>query len=70
MPRKLGSEIAEVFNLMNERNVLQGWTLAPIDGMAEAEVAAELKRSMVYLSTCEREGFGLPRSRPACAAVS
>lgn len=60
MPRKMPEDLAEVFNILSARATLDGWTLSPIDGMNERQVADEMRRSLVYLSTCQREGFGLP----------
>lgn len=67
MPRKMEGDLADVVNILSERDALRGWTLAPIDKMSEQEVAAEMRRAFVYLSTCCREGFGLP---PVEAAMS
>jgi glycosyltransferase involved in cell wall biosynthesis len=60
MPRKMQEDLAEVFNILSARTTLDGWTLSPIDGMSERQVAEEMRRCLVYLSTCHREGFGLP----------
>lgn len=60
MPRKMPGHIEQVLNILEHRGALEGWQLSPIDGMSEAEVAQELRRSLIYLSTCKEEGFGLP----------
>ncbi len=60
MPRKLPKHLEQVIRLLASRGRLAGWQLAPIDGASERQVADELGRALVYLSTCESEGFGLP----------
>jgi glycosyltransferase involved in cell wall biosynthesis len=60
MPRKRRGELVELLRILDLRRALDGWTLAPIDHMTEAETAAMLRKSAVFLSLNEREGFGLP----------
>ncbi|HEY0818652.1 MAG TPA: glycosyltransferase [Rhizobacter sp.] len=60
MPRKLPTSIVQVLQILRSRGALEGWTLCPIDGMSEAEVALRLRESAIFLSTCHDEGFGLP----------
>jgi len=67
MPRKLPSHVEQAINLLRYRGALRGWSLAPIDGMNETGVAAMLRQSTVFMSTCTEEGFGLP---PLEAAMS
>jgi len=67
MPRKLPNHICQVINILRYRGALQGWTLVPIDGLTERQVAAELRQTSIFMSTCTQEGFGLP---PLEAAMS
>jgi glycosyltransferase involved in cell wall biosynthesis len=60
MPRKLGHHLEQVLQFLILREKLTDWSLAPIDGMSETEVAAVLRESSIFLSSCEDEGFGLP----------
>lgn len=67
MPRKLPSHVEQAINLLRYRGALRGWTLVPIDKLSEQEVAQRLRSSIVFMSTCTQEGFGLP---PLEAAMS
>lgn len=46
--------------MLRARGRLEGWALKPIGGMSEAEVADTLRRSAIFLSFSELDGFGLP----------
>lgn len=72
MPRKLPTSIVQVLQMLRGRGSLDGWTLCPIDGMSEADVARSLRESAIFLSTCHDEGFGLPpleAGASACVVV-
>jgi hypothetical protein len=72
MPRKLPTSIVQVLQILKGRGSLEGWTLCPIDGMSESDVARLLRESAVFLSTCHDEGFGLPpleAGASACVVV-
>ena len=60
MPRKLPGTVTQVLQMVRARGALRDWTLCPIDGVGEDEVARRLRGSAVFLSTCHDEGFGLP----------
>jgi glycosyltransferase involved in cell wall biosynthesis len=60
MPRKLYGHIEQVINILSARKALNGWCLAPIENMSETDVARVLRESLIYISTCKEEGFGLP----------
>lgn len=60
MPRKKPLHLEQVINILGSRGAFEGWKLTPIHGLDEANVAALLRRSFVFLSTCYEEGFGLP----------
>ncbi len=70
MPRKLKRDLVQVFQILQARGCLQGWQLCPIDGMSEAEVARTLSESLIFASSCECEGFGLPPLEAAFAACT
>lgn len=67
MPRRRGEELAEVLHLLAVRGVTRDWELTPIDGRSEAETAGLLRRSAVFLSFSEREGFGMPPAEAMAA---
>ena len=70
MPRKLGADAIQAFNILHSRRSLEGWEIVPIDGMPEVRVAETLRHARVFLSTCEEEGFGLPPLEAAAAGCS
>ncbi|GAA2709494.1 glycosyltransferase [Actinoplanes palleronii] len=67
MPRRRAEEQEQLLHILRARGVLDGWELAPIDGLSEAQTAEALRGCAVFLSFSEREGFGLP---PAEAMAS
>jgi glycosyltransferase involved in cell wall biosynthesis len=58
MPRKRPAEAAEILRLLGDR--LAGWDVVRIEGAGEAETAALLRSSPIFLALGHREGFGLP----------
>ncbi len=58
MPRKRAAEAEQIFRLLGAR--LDGWEVVKIDGRPEAEVAALLRESPIFLALGRQEGFGLP----------
>jgi glycosyltransferase involved in cell wall biosynthesis len=60
MPRKGVEDLVQVLNILKFRGMLHGFSLVPIEGLPEREVAAILRDSAIYLSTGQAEGFGLP----------
>jgi len=66
MPRKL-PEHAQRLQLYLQQRLPDGWRLQAIDRMGEAEVAATLARSAIFLSFSELEGYGLPPLEAALA---
>lgn len=67
MPRKNVGDVVQVINILKFRGALKDYDLIPIAGKNEAEVAAILRESLIYLSFGYPEGFGLP---PAEAMAS
>jgi glycosyltransferase involved in cell wall biosynthesis len=58
MPRKRAEEADQILRLLGER--LGGWEVVEIEGRPEAEVAARLRESPIFLALGRQEGFGLP----------
>src|SRR5581483_2680898 len=70
MPGKNDEDIIQVINLLKFRGALAGYTLAPIAGRSEAEVAAILGQSLIFLSFGVQEGFALPPAEAmACGCI-
>lgn len=67
MPRRRPAELTEVLHLLRARGVLDGWELVPIDGRSERETADLMRGSAIFLSSSEREGFGLPPAEAMAA---
>ncbi len=59
MPRKL-KEHSELFCFLLRQNLPETWSLLPIEGLSEIEVAKLLSRSSIFLSFCDMEGCPLP----------
>ncbi|MGF6919807.1 glycosyltransferase [Paraburkholderia sp. 40] len=59
MPRKNGAHAAAVVFALKKR-LPPSWEIRGIDGMNEAEVAALLKESRIFMSFSGLEGLGLP----------
>ncbi|MBN8549446.1 MAG: glycosyltransferase family 4 protein [Deltaproteobacteria bacterium] len=60
MPRKNERDAQQVLNILRHKGVLRGWKVATIDQMTEKEVAATMRKSLVFLSFGHPEGFPLP----------
>lgn len=60
MPRKRARDAQALVTLLNRRDQIGDFDLIPIDGMSQEEAADTLRRSLVFVSLSEREGFGLP----------
>jgi len=67
MPRKRPQDYRQVLGMLTSRGVLDGWTIAELSGMTEAEVGSALRESVLFISLNRAEGFGLP---PAEAMAS
>ncbi len=66
MPRKLPAHATLLRHLLHLR-LPQGWDVVSVEKQDKAVVAQVLSKSSIFLSLCDREGFGLP---PLEAAVS
>ncbi len=60
MPRKNFMDIQRVINGLKFKGALKGWTLAPIDGLMEPDVARIMRESAFFLTFGTIEGFQLP----------
>jgi glycosyltransferase involved in cell wall biosynthesis len=58
MPRKRPHDAQQILRLLGAR--LRGWEVAAIESSSEAEVAAALRYSPIFLALGKQEGFGLP----------
>jgi glycosyltransferase involved in cell wall biosynthesis len=58
MPRKRRGEADQILRLLGDR--LDGWEVVEIESRPEAEVAALLRDSPIFLALGRQEGFGLP----------
>jgi hypothetical protein len=67
MPRKRRDEYEQLVGILRARGALDGWQLDELEGRSEAEVAARLRESVLFVSLSRAEGFGLP---PAEAIAS
>jgi hypothetical protein len=70
MPRKNALDLTQVVNILKFRGALAGFELCPIQNRPEAEVAALLGESLLFLSFGHPEGFGLPPAEAlACGCL-
>ena len=72
MPRKNSRDVAIVTALLRPQPWFKGWTLKPIQGMPQTDVAQRLQGSLGFLSFGHPEGFGLPLAEAAacgCALI-
>jgi glycosyltransferase involved in cell wall biosynthesis len=60
MPRKRRDEFEQLFGILTARQALVGWELEALEGRTEADVAARLRESVLFISLSKAEGFGLP----------
>ena len=59
MPRKKGDHIIKLLFILKQ-HLPKNWEIKAIDNMAEHEVIKFLKKSKIFLSFSDLEGFGLP----------
>jgi hypothetical protein len=70
MPRKNQAHAEQLINLLKFRGSARGYALVAIENRAEAEAAAILRESLVFLSFGYPEGFGLPSAEAmACGCI-
>ena len=72
MPRKNSRDAAIVAALLRSQPWFANWTLEPIQGLPQADVAKQLQKSLAFLAFGHPEGFGLPLAEAAacgCALI-
>jgi len=67
MPRRRAADCRQVLDLLATRGCLEKWEPVEINGLSEGATAEALRKSPIFLSFSEQEGFGLP---PAEAMAS
>lgn len=67
MPRKNSLDVHQVLLRLRLTGRLEGWDVVEIAQRTEAETAAILRESAVFLSTGHPEGFGLPAAEAMLA---
>ena len=65
MPRRRPQDAAHVMRLLGDR--LRDWTVVTIEDASEAETAALLRSSPIFLAYGKQEGFGLPAAEAMAA---
>ncbi len=60
MPRKNFGDAMQVFGILKARKALEGFTIKPIDGKSEEDVAALLRESAYFFSFGYPEGCPIP----------
>ncbi len=60
MPRRMPKDAQLVLDILRGRGVLADWDVVELDRMSQAEVAAQLRQSKIFLAFAYQEGFGLP----------
>ena len=67
MPRKNTKDSAVVASFLQKQRwfIEGGWSIVPIDGLPQEEVAGILQKSLIYLAFGHPEGFGLPLAEAA-----
>jgi glycosyltransferase involved in cell wall biosynthesis len=71
MPKKNPHEANQVLNVLECRGALHGFDVVRIEDKSEAETAAILRRSRIFLSLSREEGWSLPPMEGmACGCVT
>lgn len=72
MPRKNQLDAQIVCSMLLKQPWMEGWSLKPISGCSQPQVASILQESLLFLSFGHPEGFGLPVAEAlscGCAVV-
>lgn len=68
MPRRRQDDLVAAIQLLKRSGSLPaGWSITPIDGLAQGDVARVLGESAIFLSGAYRDGFGLPGAEAMAA---
>lgn len=59
MTRKNADDVAQVVKILSRRGLLRDWTMVPIEGLPEPEVARIMGESMLFLAFGHPEGLSL-----------
>ena len=70
MPRKNPEHALQVISLLKAAGILNGFDVIPIEGKTEAETAAIMKTSLIFLSFGYPEGCPLPPAEAMSADAS
>jgi glycosyl transferase family 1 len=71
MPRKIPYEATQVLSILEARGALAGVNVAKIEDMTEAQAAAVLRESLIFLSFAVEEGWSLPPMEAmACGCIA
>ena len=70
MPRKNSKDSSIVAECLKQQNWFRSgdWSIKPIDGLPQKQVAEVLQESLVFLAFGHPEGFGLPIAEAAACA--
>lgn len=60
LPRRGRDDAVQVLAMLRVRGALEGWEVVALDGLPQARLAEELRRTTVFLTFPYQEGFGLP----------
>ncbi|MGN6331342.1 MAG: glycosyltransferase family 4 protein [Motilibacteraceae bacterium] len=60
LPRRGRDDAVQVLAMLRVRGALDGWEVVALDGLPQARLADELRRTSVFLTFPYQEGFGLP----------
>jgi glycosyltransferase involved in cell wall biosynthesis len=60
MPKRNGADLCQVINTLRSRGMARDWQFMPLENLTEEEVANAFKRSAIFLSGSQQDGFGLP----------
>ncbi|MGN6246086.1 MAG: glycosyltransferase family 4 protein [Motilibacteraceae bacterium] len=60
LPRRGRDDAVQVLAMLRVRGALHGWEVVALDGLPQARLADELRRTTVFLTFPYQEGFGLP----------
>lgn len=60
MTHRRPTDMVMLTHALRRSGSLDGWRLQPLVGLSRAEVASVLRTAAIFVSTAERDGFGLP----------
>ncbi|HEV8378612.1 MAG TPA: glycosyltransferase family 4 protein [Tepidisphaeraceae bacterium] len=70
MPRKNIEDVKQVLHILRLHRALEGWKVVLIDKFTEAQTAAVMRESAIFLNFGSPEGFGLPAAEAmACGCI-